>query len=388
MAKLTLTPITDLNNETGVLNANNALVEAAIDNTLSRDGTEPNEMLANLNMGGFSILNVANLDIMSNHVFEEEGTPTGAAGSVTTVNFVGAAITAAQVGPDLTVTVVDTPALQQIVYNGPSSTVWNKPANATKVHVALIGGGGGGGGGSKPYNNGNEGMGGGGGGFSEFLFDAVTLPPSLTVTVGDGGIGGIGADPDTSSSQSGAVGATGENTTFGAYLMAYGGEGGQTGSTVTDGGAGLTSNGGNGIGSSSVPSVASGLRTPRYAPSGGGSGGGNVVAPVAGIGNAVFYNGTVAGGTAGVNDATTPVAGGNGVDATVVGTFGTGGGGGGGSSNSGVGVDGALGGNGGYPGGGGGAGGNGGVNTGGSPFRGGADGGLGNAGLAIVTTYF
>ena len=38
-------------------NANNALITTAINNTLSRDGTSPNQMGANLDMNSFSILN-------------------------------------------------------------------------------------------------------------------------------------------------------------------------------------------------------------------------------------------------------------------------------------------------------------------------------------------
>ncbi|MFN5251279.1 MAG: carbohydrate-binding protein, partial [Bacteroidota bacterium] len=42
------------------LNANFNAIEAAFDNTLSRDGDTPNQMSANLDMNGFSILNQAN----------------------------------------------------------------------------------------------------------------------------------------------------------------------------------------------------------------------------------------------------------------------------------------------------------------------------------------
>lgn len=61
MAKITLTDLTNLSNETSVVNAinnNNAAIEAAIENTLSRDGTTPNEMESNLDMNNFRILNL------------------------------------------------------------------------------------------------------------------------------------------------------------------------------------------------------------------------------------------------------------------------------------------------------------------------------------------
>lgn len=59
MAKLTLNNI-----ESGYLthtayNANNALIEAALENTLSRDGTTPNQMGANLDMNSNRILNLS-----------------------------------------------------------------------------------------------------------------------------------------------------------------------------------------------------------------------------------------------------------------------------------------------------------------------------------------
>lgn len=60
MAKLTLS---DINNESvpaasTTINANNALVEAALENTLSRDGTSPNQMEADLDMNSNRILNL------------------------------------------------------------------------------------------------------------------------------------------------------------------------------------------------------------------------------------------------------------------------------------------------------------------------------------------
>ncbi len=57
MAKLTLTPITSAYQAITALNANNALIEAAMENTLSRDGTTPNTMSANLDINSYKILN-------------------------------------------------------------------------------------------------------------------------------------------------------------------------------------------------------------------------------------------------------------------------------------------------------------------------------------------
>lgn len=61
MAKLTLADLASLQNEaTAVttLNSNSAGIETAMENTLSRNGATPNQMLADLDMNGKSILNL------------------------------------------------------------------------------------------------------------------------------------------------------------------------------------------------------------------------------------------------------------------------------------------------------------------------------------------
>lgn len=60
MSKITLTNLVNLQNETSavsVINANNAVLVAAMDNTLSRDGTAPNTMSATLDMNSNQLLN-------------------------------------------------------------------------------------------------------------------------------------------------------------------------------------------------------------------------------------------------------------------------------------------------------------------------------------------
>ena len=62
MAKLTTTDITNLQNETTVvtaINANNALIETAMENTLSRDGTTPNTMDADIDLNSNKVINLA-----------------------------------------------------------------------------------------------------------------------------------------------------------------------------------------------------------------------------------------------------------------------------------------------------------------------------------------
>lgn len=61
MAKLTLSDLASLANQSAAIatiNANNALIETALENTLSRDGTSPNTMEANLDMNSNRIINL------------------------------------------------------------------------------------------------------------------------------------------------------------------------------------------------------------------------------------------------------------------------------------------------------------------------------------------
>lgn len=61
MAKLDLVNVTNLQNETSAvntINTNSARIEAAVENTLSRDGSSPNEMNANLDMNNNRIFNL------------------------------------------------------------------------------------------------------------------------------------------------------------------------------------------------------------------------------------------------------------------------------------------------------------------------------------------
>lgn len=59
MAKLTLNDIASGYASVSKLNANNTLIEEAIENTLSRDGNSPNEMNADLDMNSHEVLNLA-----------------------------------------------------------------------------------------------------------------------------------------------------------------------------------------------------------------------------------------------------------------------------------------------------------------------------------------
>jgi hypothetical protein len=62
MAKLVLTDITGSYASVAALNANFALTETALENTLSRDGTNPNTMLADIDLNNNDLLNVRNIE--------------------------------------------------------------------------------------------------------------------------------------------------------------------------------------------------------------------------------------------------------------------------------------------------------------------------------------
>lgn len=62
MAKLTLVDLASLQNETTAIqtiNSNNALIEQAIENSLSRDGTLPNQLEADLDVNSQRVINLA-----------------------------------------------------------------------------------------------------------------------------------------------------------------------------------------------------------------------------------------------------------------------------------------------------------------------------------------
>lgn len=70
MAKLTLNDVTTGYQSTTAANANNALIEAAMENTVSRDGTTPNTFTGNMDMNGNSILNLGNPITIEGWVWE------------------------------------------------------------------------------------------------------------------------------------------------------------------------------------------------------------------------------------------------------------------------------------------------------------------------------
>ena len=144
--------------------------------------------------------------------------------------------------PD-THTTNDTADVQIFTTTG-STRTWVKPSWANTVYIEVIGAGGSGGGGSG-NSSARSGGGGGGGAVARGIYDAKSIPASLTIVVGAGSPGGAGG----SSGNAGVDGTAGGTTsvTSGTFtLSAFGGGFGFKGSTdSTRGGGG----GGGGTGS-------------------------------------------------------------------------------------------------------------------------------------------
>lgn len=111
-----------------------------------------------------------------------------------------------------------------------STQTLTKPTWATKAWVRIVAAGGGGGG--CHGSNIRETVSGAGGGAGEYREGIVAVPTAtVAVTIGQGGQGGVGANP----------GGNGGDSAFGSLIIAKGGRGAEkTASDVTAGGAGGT----------------------------------------------------------------------------------------------------------------------------------------------------
>lgn len=296
-----------------------------------------------------------------------------------------------------------------------SNGTWTKPSGAQFVRVICIGGGGSGGGGA----NGNPGgTGGGGAAYNEAFFNADDLTSTVSVTVAAQTTGGAGAAG--SSGADGTDGTVGNNSSFGSYLIAYGGGAGEGGSAVSESGgagggrAGAGGSGGSsqsigglpatattidaisGQGAGSATGTADGGRGEYGGGAGGGHSSGGAAAPLAG-GGSLFGGG--GGGAGGPTANTAGKAGGAGASYAVEnggvggsssggaggagdpGDSTKGGSGGGGGGSGGANTAGGVGGAGGIPGGGGGGGGR------GNGTGAGGNGGVGARGQVWVYTW-
>lgn len=232
-------------------------------------------------------------------------------------------------------------------------------AAAAMVLVEAYGAGAGGGSGRRGAAGTARGGGGGGGGgaYLRQFYTPSELTSPVTVTIGAGGAGGAAVAVNTTD---GNVGTSGGNTTFGAYLTAPGGSGGQggpdsaggaggTGGSLVSGAGGFAGGasgsgsgyggGGGGPGSASTTGAAGGGSAFG---GGGGGGGGGVTTGNAntdgGAGGARSLLAGAAGGVGAVGAAGTSYKAGGGGAATFAGGAGgmTGGGGGGGASLNGT----------------------------------------------------
>lgn len=70
MAKLTLQNISAGYVSTAALNANFDAIETALENTLSRDGTAPNQMEADLDLNGNDVLNAGGVYVNGVNILE------------------------------------------------------------------------------------------------------------------------------------------------------------------------------------------------------------------------------------------------------------------------------------------------------------------------------
>jgi len=123
-----------------------------------------------------------------------------------------------------------------------SNDTWTKPDGLKELIVVCVGAGGGGGSGRNGANNVAKYGGGGGRGGSMVvdIIQASDLSSSISITVGSGGSGGAAiTSPDTN----GLAGTAGGDTSFGSFVIAKGGGGGQGGTSTAYGAGGSLQSG-------------------------------------------------------------------------------------------------------------------------------------------------
>lgn len=106
---------------------------------------------------------------------------------------------------------------QMLQYTTPGTFTFTKASfpGLTRLVVRAEGGGGGGAGADAAVGEAIARAGGGGGGYSESVLDASVIGATESITVGGGGLGGVGNDDGTN----------GGDSSFGGFVLARGGPG-------------------------------------------------------------------------------------------------------------------------------------------------------------------
>lgn len=170
------------------------------------------------------------------------------------------------------------------VFPSVGTFTWNKPAGAVQTLVQLCSGGGGGGSGRKGAAGSVRcgGGGGNGGGYSELMYDATKLPPTVQVTVGAGGAGGAAVSAADTNGNPGTIGDPSRfQTTAGAEMLLYaiGGNPGTGGTNAAGTGGAVAqamypSTAGGNASTTGAAGANAGSTTVGCRSSGGGAGGG------------------------------------------------------------------------------------------------------------------
>lgn len=273
--KITLATVSELQafpSAAAAINSNSAIITAAIDNTLSLDGSQPNSMEANLDMNSNRILNlptpVSNLEPArlvdletltgsgtitinplptggttgqsltknSNSNFDAGWSSVGVAGPSSAndghvVSFSGTTGKIIQDSGLIATGLIN--SINQQIYT--SSSTYGPSAGMVFVIIECVGGGGGGGGSAGQLNLTQCGGSGGSGGYSKHYATRAQIGTSRSVIVGTNGVGVSGFNSGTNGSASQVIGLCGANgglggTGGGAASASFGGNGGTAGS--------------------------------------------------------------------------------------------------------------------------------------------------------------
>lgn len=121
MAKITLNNITSGYLSTAIVNANSAAIATAFENTLSRDGTSPNSMNANIDMNSYKVINLAAptnnadavrlVDLQGASVVTDFPSQSGNSGKILTTNGTVVSWSLSFTGLSLTTPTITTPTI-------------------------------------------------------------------------------------------------------------------------------------------------------------------------------------------------------------------------------------------------------------------------------------